>query len=99
MLDNCASGRFACGGAAVPTRPPQHRPLGWTPPAPKRTDPHHSTAAWQRLREQIKARDGHRCVQCQAKDCKLYVDHIVDVRRLPRQATRGLTEGGGGSKV
>jgi 5-methylcytosine-specific restriction protein A len=58
--------------------PPTHRPSGWRPPV-KRTDSHYSSAAWQKTRARIKARDGFRCVKC-GDTRRLLVDHVIPRR-------------------
>ena len=74
----------------MPWKPPVHRPAGWSPAKRVRTDAmdrFYDTAAWQRLREQIKRRDGHRCTAatCRTPDRghggRLIVDHIVPRRQ------------------
>lgn len=72
----------------MPSRPPIHRPVGWTPYV-KRVDPDHAfygTAEWKRIRASVKKRDRYRCIDpnCQTPlrgiGGRIIVDHIVERR-------------------
>jgi 5-methylcytosine-specific restriction endonuclease McrA len=70
----------------MPTRPPQHRPLGWKP-APRvlsMFDAYYHTPEWRELRRLCLERDGYRCTMadCSTPDRgdggRLIADHIVE---------------------
>jgi len=53
----------------MPTRPPQHRPAGWTPnpPSPRLRDEHarsYGTMQWRRTALAVIERDGGQCCYC-----------------------------------
>lgn len=49
-------------------------------PAPKRADPIYLTPEWRELVESIIAERGRRCEDCGRTDCRIYGDHVVELR-------------------
>jgi 5-methylcytosine-specific restriction protein A len=49
-------------------------------PPPKRADPHYLSAEHQAWRAGVMKRAGGRCQQCGRSGCRLFADHIVELR-------------------
>lgn len=67
----------------MPSRPPQHRPAGWTPAPRKRPearDPFYGTAEWRRLAAAVIERDGGICSVC-GKPGANVAHHVIERRK------------------
>lgn len=62
----------------MPSRPPLHRPVGWSPSV-KRTDPFYQSRAWRRVRDFVVQRDGGICRHCGLAGADT-AHHIVERR-------------------
>jgi 5-methylcytosine-specific restriction protein A len=49
-------------------------------PAPKRAEPFYLSAAWRSLMAALIAERGRRCEECGRTSCRIFGDHIVELR-------------------
>lgn len=49
-------------------------------PVPKKAEPFYLSAEWRALAKAVVAERGHRCEDCGRQGCRLFVDHVVELR-------------------
>jgi len=47
---------------------------------PKRADRFYATPAWQQLMGRLIAKRGRRCEECGRTDCRIFGDHVIELK-------------------